>query len=169
MRSGYRGQSGYYANNWPKWLKQSRQSLQLTLAGVRKHPMRRGPEFASYIVEAMETGKAASVYVNVLNEGLIDNLPQNGVVEVACQVDKNGVQPTPFGSLPTQLATLDAQHMAFHDLVVTSVLEQNREAAVHALMVDPLTAAVLSLAEIRQLFDEMAAVQADYLPEFVRG
>jgi len=58
--------------------------------------------------------------------------------------------------------------MAFHDLTVTAVLEQNREAAVHALMVDPLTAAVLSLAEIRQLFDEMAAVQADYLPEFVR-
>ncbi|NLF66348.1 MAG: alpha-galactosidase [Chloroflexi bacterium] len=168
MRSGYRGQSGYYANNWPRWVKRSQQSLELTLAGVRRHKMKRGPEFASYIIEALETGTPVSVYVNVLNKGLIDNLPQDGVVEVACQVDGEGLRPVPFGKLPTQLAALDAQHMAFHDLTVTAVLEQNREAAVHALMVDPLTAAVLSLAEIRQLFDEMAAVQADYLPEFVR-
>lgn len=57
--------------------------------------------------------------------------------------------------------------MAFHDLVATAVLEQNREAAVHALMMDPLTTAVCSLAEIRAMFDEMAAVQKDYLPEFL--
>jgi alpha-galactosidase len=59
--------------------------------------------------------------------------------------------------------------MAFHDLVATAVLEQDREAAVHALMLDPLTAAVCSLEEIRQLFDEMAEAQVDYLPEFIRG
>jgi alpha-galactosidase len=58
--------------------------------------------------------------------------------------------------------------MAFHDLVATAVLEQNREAAVHALMVDPLTAAVCSLAEARAMFDEMAQVQAAYLPEFLK-
>ena len=58
--------------------------------------------------------------------------------------------------------------MAFHDLVATAVLEQNREAAVHALMVDPLTAAVCSLDEIRAMFDEMASVQRDYLPDFLR-
>jgi alpha-galactosidase len=59
--------------------------------------------------------------------------------------------------------------MAFHDLVATAVLEKNREAAVHALMIDPLTAAVLSLAEIRQLFDEMATAQAPYLPGFINN
>jgi alpha-galactosidase len=59
--------------------------------------------------------------------------------------------------------------MAFHDLVVTAVLEQEREAAVHALMVDPLTAAVCSLEEIRQMFDEMARVEAPFLPEFLRA
>ena len=57
--------------------------------------------------------------------------------------------------------------MAFHDLVATAVLDQDREAAGHALMVDPLTAAVCSLAEIRQMFDEMVAVQKAYLPEFL--
>ncbi len=57
--------------------------------------------------------------------------------------------------------------MAVHDLVATAVIEQNREAAVHALMLDPLTAAVCSLAEIRQMFDEMASTEAAYLPEWV--
>ncbi len=57
--------------------------------------------------------------------------------------------------------------MAFHDLVATAVLDQDREAAVHALMVDPLTAAVCSLAEIRHMFDEMVAAQKAYLPEFL--
>ena len=58
--------------------------------------------------------------------------------------------------------------MAFHDLAATAVLEENREAAVHALMLDPLTAAVCSLAEARQMFDEMVAAQRDYLPEFLK-
>ena len=98
---------------------------------------------------------------------LIDNLPRDGVVEVPCLVDSKGIQPTHFGTLPTHLANLDAQHMAFHDLVATAVLEQDREAAVHALMVDPLTAAVCSLAETREMFDEMATVQSAYLPAFL--
>lgn len=169
MRSRYRGESGFYANNWPRWLQEARQELQSYLSGEKTYEMERGPEFASYIMEAMETGQPAVIYANVPNTGLIDNLPQDGVVEVACLVDHKGVQPTYFGALPTHLAALDAQHMAFHDLVATAVLEEEREAAVHALMVDPLTAAVLSLDEIRALFDEMAGAQADYLPDFVNS
>jgi alpha-galactosidase len=119
-------------------------------------------------MEAMETDVPAVIYGNVANNSLIDNLPRDGVVEVACLVDKKGVQPTHFGSLPTHLAALDAQHMAFHDLTVTAVLEKDPEAAVHALMMDPLTAAACSLAEIRQMFDEMAAAQRDYLPDFLK-
>ena len=168
MRSEYRGESGFYANNWPTWLEESAQELRSYLSGEQEFVLERGPEFASYIIEAMETGRPSVIYGNVLNTGLIDNLPQDGVVEVACLVDKKGVQPTHFGALPTHLAALDAQHMAFHDLVATAVLEQNREAAVHALMMDPLTAAVCSLAEIRALFDEMVKVQRDYLPEFLQ-
>ncbi len=166
-RSEYRGESGFYANNWPAWLDEAAQELRNYLSGAEEYVMKRGPEFASTIIEGMETGKPAVIYGNVLNTGLIDNLPHDGVVEVACLVDKKGVQPTHFGPLSTHLAALDAQHMAFHDLVATAVLEQNREAAVHALMLDPLTAAVCSLAEIRAMFDEMAEVQRDYLPDFL--
>jgi len=167
-RSGYLGESGFYANNWPKWRAEADQEIRDYLSGKKEFELQRGPEFASYIMEAMETGVPTVIYGNVLNTGLIDNLPQDGVVEVACLVDKKGVQPAHFGPLPTHLAALDAQHIAFHDLVATTVLEQDREAAVHALMVDPLTAAVCSLAEARQMFDEMAAVQRDYLPEFLK-
>ncbi len=56
-----------------------------------------------------------------------------------------------------------------HDLMVQALLNEDREAAVHALMLDPLTAAVCTPAEIRQLFDEMAATQKDYLPHFIKG
>ncbi len=168
MRPGYRGESGFYANNWPRWVEESAQELREYLSGEASFELSRGPEFASYIMEAMETDVPAVIYGNVANSGLITNLPQDGVVEVACLVDKKGIQPTHFGPLPTHLAALDGQHMAFHDLVATAVLEQDREAAVHALMVDPLTAAVCSLAEIRQMFNEMATAQADYLPDFVR-
>jgi len=169
MRSEYRGESGFYANNWPIWLQEAAQELRDYLSGKEKFHFERGPEFASYIMEAIETNVPAVIYGNVLNTGLIDNLPQDGVVEVACLVDKKGIQPAHFGTLPTQLAVLDQQHMAFHDLVATAVLEENREAAVHALMVDPLTAAVCSLAEIRDMFDEMVTIQQEYLPDFIRG
>jgi alpha-galactosidase len=166
-RAGYLGESGFYANNWPTWRADNDQWLRDILSGKEAFEPERGPEFASYIVEAIETGTPAVIYGNVLNTGLIDNLPQDGIVEVACLVDRKGVQPTYFGSLPTHLAALDQQHMAFHDLVATAVLEEDREAAVHALMVDPLTAAVCSLEEIRQMFDEMVEAERDYLPEFL--
>ena len=105
---------------------------------------------------------------NVRNRGLIDNLPADGCVEVACLVDGNGIQPLPFGRLPTQLAALDSAHMMVHDLLVQALLNEDREAAIQALMLDPLTAAVCSLPEIRQMFDEMASTQKAYLPHFVR-
>jgi len=166
-RGGYRGESGFYANNWPDWRLAGEKKLRDILDGKLEEEPQRSDEYASYIMEALAGGPSAEIYGNVLNNDLITNLPQNGVVEVSCRVDDMGLNPDHFGELPTQLAALTQQHMAFHDLVAAAVLEQNREAAVHALMVDPLTAAVCSLEEIRMLFDEMAQAQRKYLPEFV--
>jgi alpha-galactosidase len=167
MRPGYRGESGYYANNWPRWRKEGDEKLRTYLSGEADYQMKRSEEYASYIIEAVKTNQPAVIYGNVLNTGLIDNLPHDGIVEVACLVDRKGIQPTHFGPLPTQLAIIPQQHMAFHDLVATAVLEKDREAAVHALMVDPLTSAACSLAEVRGMFDEMVAAERDYLPEFL--
>jgi alpha-galactosidase len=167
-RPGYLGETGFYANNWPIWRQESDDWIRQMLNGEAEIEMERGPEYASYIIEAMEQDQPTVAYCNVPNTGLVTNLPSDGVVEVACLVDGRGVQPTYFGDLPTQLAALDLPHMAVHDLVVKAVLEQNREAAFYALMLDPLTAAVCSPAEIRQMFDEMAAVEAAYLPEWMQ-
>lgn len=167
MRSGYLGETGYYANNWPQWRERAAERVRQMLRGELEPELKRGVEYASQIMEAIESDTPAVVYGNVKNTGLITNLPDGGVVEVACLVDRNGIQPTYFGSLPAQLAALDQQHMAVHDLVVTALLEKNREAAFHALLLDPLTAAVCSPAEIRQMFDEMTAVEAADLPEWM--
>jgi alpha-galactosidase len=81
-------------------------------------------------------------------------------------IDGNGVNPCHFGSLPTQLAALNQAHMAVHELAVASLLEGDREAAVHALMLDPLTAAVCSLEEVRSLFDELYEAEREFIRVF---
>jgi alpha-galactosidase len=166
-RPGYLGESGFYANNWPSWRKRDDDLVRAYLRGEKEYRMDRSHEYASYIIEAIETNIPTVIYGNVLNRGAIENLPFDGVVEVACLVDRKGIQPTHFGALPAQLAIIPQQHMAFHDLAATAILEEDRESAVHALMVDPLTSAACSLEEIRSLFDEMAAAERDYLPEFL--
>jgi len=166
-RPGYRGESGFYANNWPTWRGQSDERLARVLAGDEDYVMERGGEYPSRIVEAMTTGEPASVYVNVPNEGLIENLPAGGIVEVEAVVDANGIHAQPFGALAPQLAALDRRHLEVHDLAVTALLERDRELAVQALMLDPLTSAVCAPADIRQMFDEIAQAERDDLPSFL--
>ena len=127
---------------------------------------KRTGEYASYIMEAMETDVPYRIGGNVMNTGLITNLPRKACVEVPCMVDGNGLNPCRFGALPPQLAALNQTHMAVHELVVSSLLEGDREAAVHALMLDPLTAAVCSLEEIRNLFDELYEAEREFIRAF---
>jgi alpha-galactosidase len=164
-RSGYRGESGFYAHNWPRWRKEAEQTIQAMLDGEQEIEMARSVEYGSQIIEAMENNTPTVIYGNVLNEGLIDNLPA-GCVEVACLVDRNGVQPVRFGPLPEQLAALNRAHMAVHELMAQALIGRDRQAALHALMLDPLTAAVCSLDEIKVMFDEMWEAQREYLPGF---
>jgi alpha-galactosidase len=164
--AGYLGESGFYARFWPAWRAEADQTIRAQLAGKSELAMQRSSEYASQIVESIETGTPAVIHGNVLNEGLIDNLPQGGCVEVPVLVDGTGMHPVQFGALPTHLAALNAGHMYVHDLMVQAVLERDREAALQALMLDPLTAAVCSLAEIRSMFDEMWAAEREDLQAF---
>jgi alpha-galactosidase len=166
-RPGYRGESGFYANNWPAWRTESDQRLARVLEGDEDYPMERGGEYPSRIVEAMATGAPASVFVNVPNEGLVDGLDPGGVVVVEAAVDAEGIHPRPFGALPPQLAALDRRHLEVYDLAVTALLEHDRELAVQALMLDPLTSAGCPPADIRSMFDEMVAAEHDDLPSFL--
>ena len=166
-RPGYRGETGFYANNWPTGRAANDARIQEMLAGTREVPLTRSHEYASYIVEAIELNQPTVIYGNVRNTGLIDNLP-DGCVEVACLVDRNGVQPCHFGPLPEQLAALNRGHMAVHALMVEALLNHDKQAARFALLLDPLTAAVLSPAEISALFDEMWEAERQYLQPFER-
>jgi alpha-galactosidase len=164
-RPGYLGGTGFYADNWPTWRKNNEASIQGMLDGTKEIPFHRSHEYGSFIVEAVTQHKPTVIYGNVRNTHLIDNLP-DGCVEVACLVDRNGVQPTHFGSLPEQLAALNRSHMAVHTLVTEALLTKNKEAARYALYLDPLSAAVCSPAELSALFDEMWEAQRDYLQPF---
>ncbi|MCZ3386257.1 MAG: alpha-glucosidase/alpha-galactosidase, partial [Actinomycetia bacterium] len=163
----YIGESGFYAHNWPTWRRENDEMLRAVLAGERDFPMERGGEYPSQIVEAMVSGTPTRVYVTTANTGLVDNLHQNNVVEVAATVDSSGIHPRHFGSLPEHLASCVRRHQEFNDLAVTSILEQDREAAVHALMLDPLTSAACELQQIRDMFDEMVAAQREHLPSYL--
>jgi len=153
-RPGYLGESGYYANNWPTWRQQNDARIREMLAGAREIPLARSHEYGADIVEAVALNRPKVIYGNVYNAGLIDNLPA-GCVEVACLVDRNGVQPCHFGALPEQLAALNRAHMAVHTLMVDALLNHDKQAARYALLLDPLSAAVASPAELDALFDEM--------------
>jgi len=87
-------------------------------------------------------------------------------VEVPCLVDGNGVQPTTVGALPTQLAALNRTNVNVQELIVEAALTGDAEAIYHAVMLDPLTAAVCTLPQIRALVDELLAAQARWLPQF---
>jgi alpha-galactosidase len=164
-REGYLGGTGFYANNWPSWRENNDASIREMLAGTREIPFERSHEYGSYIIEAMVKNSPGVIYGNVRNSSLIDNLP-DGCVEVACLVDRNGVQPCHFGTLPEQLAALNRSHMAIHRLMCEALLTRNKDAARYALLLDPLSAAVCSPAEISALFDEMWEAEREYLQPF---
>jgi len=164
-------EGGARARRWPAEHAEHDERLRDYLVRERRGEhafyLDRSLEYGSHIIEGHALNRPQVIYGNVYNSGLIENLPQDSCVEVACLVDRNGVQPLYFGRLPAHLAALDSAHIMVHDLMVQALLNEDREAAVHALMLDPLTAAVCTLAEIRQMFDEMAATQKAYLPQFI--
>ena len=164
-RAGYLGESGFYANKWPRWRRENDESIEAMLRGDKAIPTKRSLEYGGDIIEAIECDRSASIHGNVLNNGAIENLP-NGCVEVECGVDRNGIATKKFGSLPEQLAALNRAHMAVHELVVEALLERDRGKAKYALMIDPLTAAVCSTDEIDQLFDEMWDAERESLRAF---
>ncbi|HYF91295.1 MAG TPA: alpha-glucosidase/alpha-galactosidase [Symbiobacteriaceae bacterium] len=126
----------------------------------------RSNEYGSLIIHSRETGMPRVIYGNVMNDGLIDNLPQGCCVEVPCLVDKNGVQPTWVGALPPQLAALMQTNINVQALTVEAALTGKREHIYHAAMLDPHTAAELSIDQIWALVDDLIAAHGGWLPEY---
>ncbi|MFN8489964.1 MAG: alpha-glucosidase/alpha-galactosidase [Caldilineaceae bacterium] len=126
----------------------------------------RSHEYGSWIIEAMVTNNPIRINGNIPNLDLIDNLPYGCCVEVPCLVDANGIQPTKIGRLPTQLAALNRTNINVQELIVEAALTGDVDAVHYAVQMDPLTAAVCTLPQIRQMVDELLEVQAQWLPQF---
>jgi alpha-galactosidase len=124
----------------------------------------RSHEYGALIIHSMETGTPRVVYGNVPNQGLIANLQQGCCVEVPCLVNGNGIQPTRVGNLPAQLAALIMTNVNVQSLAVEAALTEKREHVYHAAMLDPHTAAALTLDEIWALVDDLIAAHGDMLP-----
>lgn len=124
----------------------------------------RGHEYASYILEAMETGKPFALGGNVLNKGLITNLPATACVEVMCVVDRNGVTPTYVGDLPPQCAALNRTNINVQELTIEAALTGKKEHVYQAALLDPHTAAELSIDEIIRLCDDLIEAHGNWLP-----
>jgi alpha-galactosidase len=160
------GRTGGYLRNCIQRALAAKQEYQELLDGVRDLPTTRTHEYGTYIIEAVETHQPVRVNGNVPNVGLIDNLPLGCCVEVPCLVDGNGVQPIAVGSLPTQLAALNRTCVNVQELIVEAALTGSIEAVHHAVMMDPLTAAICTLPQIHAMVDEMLQAQAQWLPQF---
>ncbi len=124
----------------------------------------RGHEYASYIFEAMETGKPFTLGGNVLNKGLITNLPANACVEVTCVVDRNGITPTHVGDLPPQCAALNRTNINVHELTIEAALTGKKEHVYQAALLDPHTAAELTIDEIIALCDDLIEAHGKWMP-----
>lgn len=180
---GYRGESGFYSKNWPDWRasldefrhswvkgKEIPEELTQGVPGLDDFdPGERSDEYGSYVIEAHQNGEPAVIYGNFPNNGLINNLPDGGIVEVKTLVDEAGFHPCVFGELPEQLAALNRANMSVHKLTVNSILNRDREAAIRAFMLDPLTAAVSTPAEIREMAEELFAAEKEYIPKYLNG
>ncbi|MED1410337.1 alpha-glucosidase/alpha-galactosidase [Bacillus paramycoides] len=128
---------------------------------------KRTHEYASYIIDAMETDKAFKLHGNVLNTGsLISNLPEKAVVEVPCLVDRSGITPCYVGELPEQLAALNRTNINTQLLTIEAAITGKREHIYQAAMLDPHTAAELSIDDIVSLCDDLIEAHGDWLPQF---
>jgi alpha-galactosidase len=123
-------------------------------------------EYGSLIIHSMETGTPRLIYGNVPNKTLISNLPDGCCVEVPCLVDGNGIQPTQIGAIPPHLAALMQTNINVQSLTVEAAITRKREHIYHAAMLDPHTAAELSLDQIWSMVDELIEAHGDWLPQY---
>jgi alpha-galactosidase len=132
------------------------------------HPisLERGEEYAACIINALLGGEPYRFNGNVPNKGLITNVPQDACVEVPVYADRNGLNPIHVGALPPQCAALVNANVASEEMAVEAALTGDPTLVYQAVAYDPLTAAVLSLREIKEMVAEMLAINQPYLPQF---
>ncbi|MCL1856716.1 MAG: alpha-galactosidase [Kiritimatiellaeota bacterium] len=158
------GESGAYYNYCKmiadKFTTTDPLSIESTKIGARS------AEYCSHIIEALETGVPFRFNGNLRNDGYIANLPDGCCVEVPIYADKNGLHPWRIGNLPPQCAALNMTNVLVQGLAVEASFAGDPELMMQAVALDPLTASVCTLAEIREMVGELLEGQRAYLPQF---
>lgn len=152
-----------FANMWKVRLGWD-DELREQIRADHKFPILHGAEYSAQIIHSIETGTPSRINANVKNRGYITNLPDGCCVEVPCLVDKTGIHPCYVGDLPPQLAGLNRTSINVQELAVRGIVEKDKTKIFQAILLDPLTSAILTIDEIRNMVDEMFnAEQKQYL------
>jgi len=154
---------GWSAERWQKHAER----LQEELSGSEPVQLRSSEEYAVRIIRSLTTGEPCRINASVLNHGIIDNLPDGSCVEVPCMVERRAIRPCRVGALPPQLAALNRSNIALQQSAVEAILERDLRKAYYAVALDPLTSAILTLGEIRSMFDEMVEAQREWLADYL--
>lgn len=128
--------------------------------------LEKSDEYATQIMASIWTGSPSVIYGNIRNDNLITNLPNGCAVEVPCLIDRNGIQPTHVGHIPSQLAAVMQSNVTVQGLVVDALMEENPEHIYHAAMMDPHTAAELDLDQIWSMTSDLLDAHRDWLPQW---
>ncbi|NOX97482.1 MAG: alpha-galactosidase [Nitrospirae bacterium] len=160
------GKHGYILKEYLKREKTWKKEVKKWFEEGAPIPLKRGNEYAAYIINALQGGEVFEFNGNVPNTGIIDNLPSGVCVEVPVVANKRGFNPLHVGTLPPQCAALNSINIAVEEMAVEAALTGNPGLVFQAIAYDPLTAAVLSLAEIKKMVKKMFRKNRNYLPQF---
>ena len=160
------GEYAYIVESYAKRLRTWRRSIRKWLEDPEQLNLKRGHEYAAYIANAWLGGEAFKFNGNLPNTGIITNLPPDCCVEVPVYVDRGGFNAAHVGALPPQCAALTNISVASEEMAVEGCLTGDPTLVYQAICYDPLTSAVLSLAEIKKMVNAMFRKNKDYLPHF---
>lgn len=152
-----------YQHNEATWKDQVKERIAKPLS---EEDLQRGHEYAAFIINALKGGEMFKFNGNVRNTHLVTNLPEGACVEVPVVVDKAGFHPIHVGDLPAECALLTQLSSGIEEMAITASIEGDPTMVYRAICHDPLTASVLSLAEIREMTNELFAQHKKYLPQF---
>ncbi len=147
----------WFEDDFPNWMKEPAKKYEAAS---------RSREHGSYIIEGLETGRVYRGHFNVMNEGCITNLPYESVVEVPGYVDGNGISIPKVGDLPLGCAAVCSQSIWVQRLAVEAAVAGDIKLLRQAMLMDPLTGAVCTPAEIYQMVDEMLVAGEQWLPQY---
>jgi alpha-galactosidase len=140
--------------------------LENNINSINNAPLARSNEYASYIMDAITNNNEITINANIMNDGYIDNLPSNSCVEVPCLINNKGYAPEQIGKLPEHLAALMRTNINVQILTAEAAITKKREHIYHAALLDPLTAANLTIDEIYSMTDKLIEAHGNYLPKY---